>query len=94
VDFRQLRHTLSTKLGAAEDRQRDHLYYFLSVGDKEHRVGKVSHSSRGSQTVPDFIISDTSRRLRLNKAELLQLVSCSIDKDQHKKLWLEREQQG
>jgi len=83
---------LSSKLGATEDRQGNHLYYFLSVGDKEHRVGKVSHSSRGSETVPDFIVSDTSRRLRLNKAELLQLVGCSIDKDQHKKLWLEREQ--
>ena len=93
MDFRQLRHTLSSKLGAAEDRQGNHLYYYLSVGDKEHRVGKVSHSSRGSETVPDFVVSDTSRRLRLNKAELLQLVGCSIDKDQHRKLWLEREQQ-
>ena len=76
------------KLGADEDRSGDHIYFFLTVGDKEHRVGKMSHSARGQ--VQDFVIGDTARRLRLRKGEFLQVVDCTIDKNGHRKLWVER----
>lgn len=90
MDFRQLRHTLRSKLGASEDREGHHIYYCLSIGDRDHRVGKVSHSARGSDKVEDYVIWDTGRRLRLDKKEFLQLVDCTINRDDHAKLWQER----
>lgn len=90
MDFRELRYTLQSKLGASEDRGRDHILYWLSMEDGDHRVGKISHSNRGSDTVYDHVIRDTARRLKLTKQELFQLVDCSINRQDHAKLWRER----
>jgi len=90
VNFRQLRHTLHGKLGASEDREKDHVYYYLSIGDKDHRVSKVSHSSRGSDKVEEYIILDTAHRMKLSKGEFSQFVNCSLNKDDYTKLWQER----
>ena len=91
MDFRQWRRTLRNKLGATEDREGDHIYYYLFIGESDHRVGKASHSARSSETVQDYVIADTARRLKLNKSEFLQLVDCSIDRDDHARLWYERD---
>lgn len=90
MNFRELRHTLGSKLGADEDRGGRHIYYYLFIGNADRRVGKISHSDRGSDTVPDYVISDTARRLQLNKKEFFQLVDCSINRYNHEKLWQER----
>lgn len=91
MNFRELMRTLRVKLGASEDREGHHIYYRLSIGDTDYRVGKVSHSARRSEQVPDIVILDTARRLRLNRNEFFELADCSIEKDDHMRLWQERE---
>ncbi len=49
----------------------------------------MSHSSRGQ--APDYVIIDTARRLKLNKKEFASLADCDIDKEQHEKIWRERD---
>lgn len=90
MNFRELRRTLANKLGASEDRSGDHIFYYLNIKDSYHKVGKISHSARGSDTVVDYIVSDTAKRLKLNKNELVQLIDCSVNRDDHLKLWQER----
>jgi hypothetical protein len=91
VDFRKLRRTLQSKLGAEEDTQSDHVYYYLTIDNSAFRVGKISHSSRGSDQVTDFILSDTARRMKLDKTELSEFVDCTIDKNRYLSLWHERQ---
>ncbi len=70
MDFRRFRKALTNKLGAVEDRQSDHAYYYLvDSNSNQHRIAKISHSSRGSDEVLEFIISDTTKRMKLNKQE-------------------------
>ena len=90
MNFRELRRTLRSKLGASEDKEGEHIYYWYPLDSRDRRVGKVSHTARGSQQVDDFIILDTARRLKLNKKEFLQFADCSIDRDGLSKLWQER----
>ena len=91
MKFRQIRHTLRSKLGADEDRDAPHVYFWLSIDNRDHRVGKISHSARGSDKVEDYIISDTAKRLRLTKVEFFQLIDCTIEAHHHARLWKERE---
>ena len=91
MNFRQLRHTLRSKLGADEDRDAPHICFWLSIDNRDHRVGKISHSSRGSDKVEDHIISDIAKRLRLTKVEFFQLVDCTIEAHHNARLWKERE---
>jgi hypothetical protein len=87
LDFRRLRHTWRRKLGAEEDKQSNHVYYYITIDNREHRIGKVSHSNRGSDKVDDFIISDTCKRMKIDKSELSAVVNCTIDKSQYLNLW-------
>lgn len=85
MDARELRHTLRSKLGADEDRQSHHVYFFINRGGHDYRVGKLSHSMRGQ--IPDFVLADTARRLKLNRQELILLVDCPLDRDRFYQLW-------
>ena len=88
MDNREIRSTLVTKLNAEEDRTGDHIYFWLNIDGSEFRVGKLSHSARGQ--APNYVISDTARRLKLTKKEFVSLVECTIDKQMHKDLWKNR----
>ena len=88
MESREIRSTLVTKLEAVEDRSGHHAFFYLTLQGKEYRVGKLSHSFRGQ--VPDFVISDTAKRLKLTKKEFLELVGCTIDKATHSQLWIQR----
>ena len=90
MDFRQLRHTLANKLGASVDVSGDHIFYYLNIQESDHKIGKISHSARGSDNIADYVVSDTAKRLKLKKNELVQLVDCLISKDDHLRLWQER----
>ena len=90
MDFRKLRHILGTKLGAEESRESNHSYFYWDVDGKQHRVAKISHSSRGSEQISDFILEDTAKRMYLERAELVEFVNCSISKDDYVKIWEER----
>ena len=89
MDYRDIRSTLTNKLGAIEDRSRDHIYFYLTVDEHDFRVGKLSHSSRGQ--APDYVVIDTARRLKLGKKEFVSLVDCEINKPEHERLWKERD---
>jgi hypothetical protein len=89
MDYRDIRSTLVSKLKAIEDRSGDHVYFYLTIDEHDFRVGKLSHSSRGQAV--DYVISDTARRLKLNKREFVGLVDCEIDKPQHERIWRERD---
>jgi hypothetical protein len=88
MDNREIRSTLVTKLGAAEDRTGHHIYFWLNVAGSEFRVGKLSHNARGQ--APDYVISDTAKRLKLTKKEFNSLVECTIDKQMHGDIWRKR----
>ncbi len=89
MDYRDIRSTLTSKLGAIGDRAGHHIYFYLTVGEHDFRVGKLSHSSRGQ--APDYVINDTARRLKLRKQEFVSLVDCEINKPDHERLWSERD---
>ena len=88
MDRAELQSTLSRKLGAAEDRKNHHVFYFLEVNGREHRVAKFSHSSRGQ--LPAFVVSDTAKRLKLSGPELNDLVDCSLTEEGFLALWSAR----
>lgn len=88
VDFRDLQRALRRKLGAVEDRQSHHIFYWMDMEGRDYRVAKFSHSSRGQ--VPDFIVSDTAKRLKLSNPELDELVECPLDAERYRELWLNR----
>jgi hypothetical protein len=89
MDYRDIKSTLVTKLEASEDRTRDHIYFYLTIDERDFRVGKLSHSARGQAV--DYVINDTARRLKLTKKEFVGLVDCEIDKPQHERMWRERD---
>ena len=89
MDYRDIRSTLAAKLDALENRAGQHIYFYLTIDGRESRVGKLSHGARGQAV--DFIISDTARRLKLTKKEFVSLVDCEIDKEQHERIWRERD---
>lgn len=89
MDYRDIRSTLTSKLGAIEDRSGDHIYFFLTVDGYDFRVGKLSHSTRGQAV--GHVINDTARRLKLRKKEFVSLVDCEINKPEHERLWRERD---
>ena len=90
MHYQELRRTFRSKVSAVADRSGDHIYYYLFVEGKEHQVGKISHSARGSDKVEDHVINDNARRLKLSRKELFQLVDCPLTGDDHKRLWQER----
>ena len=85
MDFRELSRALRRKLGAVEDRQSHHVFFWMEADGRDYRIAKFSHSSRGQ--VPDFITSDSARRLKLTNAELDQLVECPLTGDACRELW-------
>ena len=85
MDLRDLQRALRRKLGAAEDRRSHHVFYWIEIDGLDYRAAKFSHSSRGQ--VPDLILSDTARRLKLSRAELDDLVDCPLSGDQFWELW-------
>jgi hypothetical protein len=89
MDYRDIRSALVTKLDALEDREGHHIYFYLTIDDRDFKVGKLSHSARGQAV--DHVILDTARRLKLTKREFVSLVGCEIDKSQHEEIWRERD---
>ena len=90
MDFRRLRKALGNKLGADEDKESDHSYFYMNVDGKQYRIAKISHSSRGSEQINDFVIGDTAKRMHLEKTELVDFAACSISKDEYVKIWKAR----
>lgn len=89
MDYRDIRSTLMAKLDGVEDRSGDHIYFYLTIDGSDFRVGKLSHSARGQAY--DYIIKDTARRLKLTRIEFVSLVDCHISKEQHERIWRERD---
>jgi hypothetical protein len=60
----------------------------MTVDGVEYRVAKLSHSARGQ--LPEFVISDTAKRLKLIRAELEDLVNCLLGSEEFQNLWESR----
>lgn len=89
MDYRDIRSTLVTKLSAFEDRARHHVFFYLAIDGHDFRAGKLSHSARGQ--AEEYVINDTAHRLKLTKKEFVSLVDCDIDKEEHEKIWKQRD---
>ena len=89
MNYRDIRSTLVTKLDALEDRSGDHIYFYLTIDNRDFKVGKLSHSARGQ--AEDYVVNDTAHRLKLTTKEFVSLVDCTIDKKEHEELWRERD---
>ena len=88
MDVRELQRALRRKLGAAEDRRSHHVFWWIEIDGREYRAAKLSHSSRGQ--LPDFVLSDTAKRLKLDRAELDDLVKCPLSGEAFLLLWTTR----
>ena len=88
MDVRDLQRGLRRKLDAVEDRRSHHIFYWVTIDGREFRAAKFSHSSRGQ--LPDLILTDTARRLKLNRAELDELVDCPLSWEKFLELWQAR----
>lgn len=88
MDNREIKSVLVSKLDATEDRAGHHVIFWLNIDNHAHRVGKLSHSARGQ--APEFVVSDTAKRLKLSKKEFQSLVACTISKDMHVDIWRQR----
>lgn len=86
MDIRDLQRALRRKLNAQEERASHHVYFFIDIpGNGELRAAKFSHSARGR--LPDFVVADTARRLRLSRRQLDELVVCTLSGDGFWELW-------
>lgn len=85
MDVRELRSALLRKLETTEDRKGHHIYHRFEFGGRRYRVAMLSHSARGQ--LPDFVVSNTARRLKLSRAELEDLVNCPLSGDEFRRLW-------
>jgi len=88
MDYQELRSALVSKGNAAEDRGRDHVFFFIEVDGKSYRATKFSHNAQGQ--IPGMILSAISRQMRLTNKELKRFVNCTIDIEQWLNLWRER----
>ena len=88
MDLRRLQRALRRKLNAVEDRSTHHVLWYVVIGDEEYLAARHSHSNSGQ--LPQFIISDTAKRLRLSRSELDSLVNCPLGRDKFLSLWEER----
>lgn len=73
------------KLGAVEDKEGDHIYYYLLYQGSEYTVGKLSHSWRG--TLNDTQINMLAKKLYLKKNEFEAFVKCTLSVEEFIKLW-------
>ena len=76
-------------MNAIEYRASHHIFFYLTIDGHDFRVGKLSHSARGQ--AEDYVINDTAHRLKLRKREFVSLVDCDINKEEHEKIWKQRD---
>lgn len=62
----------------------DHLFYFYYIDDKKTEIyTKISH---GEKEIDDFLISKMSKQLRLSKTQFIDLIRCSLSKEEYKEI--------
>ena len=88
MDVRDVRRTLTGKLGAAEDRGGHHVFYYLQYQGEEYMGSKLSHSWRGD--LNDYQIDLIKKPLFLNTAEFQELVACPLTREAFFNLWSQR----
>lgn len=86
MDIGDLQRALRRKLNAQEERASHHVYFSIHIpGNGDLRAAKFSHSARGR--LPDFVVADTARRLRLSRRQLDELVECTLSGESFWELW-------
>lgn len=88
MTVREAERALTRKLGASRDRSGDHIYFFLTDGDADYTVGKISHSWGGQ--LNDTKINMLAKKLHLRKQEFESFVDCGIERGQLLEMWRQR----
>jgi hypothetical protein len=86
MDARDLQRALRRKLDAEEDKSGHHVFYWVTIDGRDFRAAKFSHSDRGQ--LGDHVITDTTKRLKLTKAQLEELVDCPMTGERFWELWV------
>lgn len=70
------------KKGFIVDNQRDHIWfnYITTDGKKTPIRTKISH---GKSDIGDDLISKMARQTRISKKQFVELVECSLSKDEY-----------
>lgn len=89
MDLRDFSRALRRKAGAYEDRTASHIIYRVSIGEANRAVAMFSYSMRGGR-LPEFVVANAAKRLRLTKAELEDRVECPLSADAFLELWQAR----
>lgn len=80
---RKIRESLMKK-GFAEDRSRDHAYYWLVVDGKETGIKtKISHAETECR---DTLLGFMAKQVQLSRKDFLNLVDCSLGKETYHEL--------
>jgi len=84
---RKICKNLSSK-GFEEDRSKDHIYFrYYHNGKKTRYFTKLSH---GGTEITDSLINVMARQLQLKKAEFVNLVECSLSKEELLEIYIEK----
>jgi hypothetical protein len=76
------------KLGATEDKQKKHIYFFFKDSDSDYTIGKISHSWRGQ--LNDTQTGMLAKKLHLQKQEFENWVGCTLRNDEMLQIWRSR----
>jgi len=72
-------HHAFLKKGFKDERgRRDIFYYYYFNGKKSHIFTKMSHNPGD---LDEWLISNMAKQLKLEKNDFVEVVKCSIDKD-------------
>ena len=87
MEYRELRSALTSKGLAATDRQRNHVYFYVTIGGKKERATMMSHGARGQ--IDSTLLGTMARQMRLNTTELRRFVACTVSRERWIELWVE-----
>jgi len=81
---------LINKLGATEEPKRNHRKYTVTAEDGTFLAStSMSHGWMKKTGIGDPMVSTIARQLGVNSAQLVELVNCSITREQYVELALE-----
>lgn len=76
IDAQKLRRKLGGVYGGTPS-QGDHLRFYWWIGGVKYGGVKLSHSKK-KKDLPDFVASDTCRKLKVTRVELKEMEGCSF----------------
>lgn len=84
-----VRRAFMRKLGAVEDRQGHHDFFYLDYQDSEYTVGKLSHSWSGN--LNETQVRMLANKLHLENREFERFVECTLSREDMISVWQSRQ---